>query len=226
MMSPSKKPPPENVSIIIPVWRDAPALSKTLENLKARGLTGNTMVVLGEDDPASIAEAETARARWIRGPKRGRGAQMNAGADASSGDILLFLHADTILPNGACAAIRRAIREGVVGGAFSRRFTPDHAFLRLTCRLADLRGGLYGWFLGDQAIFIRRDTFERLGGYRDWESFEDLDLSRRMKRLGPTRLLHPPVLSSARRFKLRGAVRQTFHDLRLTLAYLFHLKTR
>jgi len=92
--------------------------------------------------------------------------------------------------------------------------------LRITCLLAGLRTRWAGWFLGDQAIFIRRHAFERLGGFQDLDLFEDLDLSRRMSKAGHVVTLFPPVISSSRRFKARGEVLTTLSDVRLTFRYL------
>jgi GT2 family glycosyltransferase len=146
---------------------------------------------------------------------------MNLGAAQAHGRILLFLHADTLLPPGGLERIIDAIdRRGAVGGAFSRRYRSPSPILALTCCLAALRNRLFGWYLGDQAIFVRRDIFERLDGYREIPIFEDLDFSRRLRRLGKTVMLTPPAYSSARRFARRGPLRTTWHDLLLTCRYL------
>ncbi|MGH8165156.1 MAG: hypothetical protein ACREP1_12565, partial [Rhodanobacteraceae bacterium] len=92
--------------------------------------------------------------------------------------------------------------------------------LALTSRLAELRNRLFGWHLGDQALFVRRDVFEQLGGYRDIPIFEDLDFSRRLRAAGRIITLRPPVVSSARRFEARGPFRTTLDDLRLSRRYL------
>ncbi len=146
---------------------------------------------------------------------------MNAGAAQARGRILLFLHADTLLPNDALSRVVEAIdRRGARGGAFSRRYESRSLVLAFTSRLATLRNRLWGWHLGDQAIFVRRDIFEQLHGYRDIPIFEDLDFSRRLGALGKTVTLTPPVFSSARRFAEKGPLRTTWHDLLLTRRYL------
>jgi len=152
---------------------------------------------------------------------RHRARQMNFGAAEARGRILLFLHADTLLPAGALSKIVEAIdRRGAVGGGFSRRYRSRSLTLALTCRLADLRNRFFGWHLGDQAIFVRRDVFEQLGGFLDIPIFEDLDFSRRLRAAGRIVSLQPPVLSSARRFAGKGPLRTTFDDLRLTRRFL------
>jgi cellulose synthase/poly-beta-1,6-N-acetylglucosamine synthase-like glycosyltransferase len=146
---------------------------------------------------------------------------MNYGAAAARGRVLLFLHADTLLPPGALVRLLAATdRSGVVGGAFSRRYCSFSVVLAVTTRLASLRNRLLGWHLGDQALFVRREVFEKLGGYRDLAVFEDLDFSRRLRRFGKTVTLTPPVYSSARRFAQLGPLRTTWHDLKLTFRYL------
>jgi len=90
----------------------------------------------------------------------------------------------------------------------------------MTCLLASLRTRLTGWFLGDQAIFVRREVFKKLGGFRDLDLFEDLDFSRRMTQLGQVVTLSPPVISSSRRFQYRGAFLTTISDFWLTARYL------
>ena len=146
---------------------------------------------------------------------------MNLGAAQARGRILLFLHADTWLPPDALAKIIDAIdRRRALGGGFARRYRSRSLTLAMTSRLAGLRSRLWGWHLGDQAIFVRRDTFDRLHGYRDIPIFEDLDFSRRLRALGKTMTLTPPVYSSARRFAEKGPLRTTWDDLRLTRRYL------
>ena len=146
---------------------------------------------------------------------------MNLGAAQARGRILLFLHADTHLPRGALTQIVDAIdRSGAIGGAFSRRYRSRSLTLALTTRLAALRNRLFGWHLGDQALFVRRDIFAKLGGYRDLPIFEDLDFSRRLGSQGRIVTLRPPVYSSARRFADAGPLRTTWRDLLLTGKYL------
>ncbi len=114
---------------------------------------------------------------------------------------MLFLHADTRLAPSALRALQAALRhEEVVGGGFARRYDSASPFLRATCALAEARTRFCGWFLGDQAIFVRRTVFAALGGFSAWDVFEDLDFSRRLARVGRVVTLRPPVVSSARRF--------------------------
>lgn len=203
------------ISVVIPVANEATALPQCLARIS--GAPNEVLVIDAASEDATRAVASAARCRLIVCRERHRARQMNLGAAEACGRILLFLHADTLLPPAALAKIIEAIdRQGVGGGAFSRRYRSRSPTLAITSRLAALRNRFFGWYLGDQAIFVRRDIFEQLGGYRDIPIFEDLDFSRRLRALGKMITLTPPVYSSARRFAHAGPLRTTWHDLLLT----------
>jgi rSAM/selenodomain-associated transferase 2 len=145
-------------------------------------------------------------AKVVTGPP-GRGAQLNRGAGRAGGEALLFLHADTRLPATAGERVRRAVAEGAVGGGFRLRFDTRHPFMRFSAHCIDLRTRVTRCPLGDQAQFVTRETFEHLGGFREWPIFEDLDFSRRLKRRGRTVLVDEPVVTSARRYLSQGITR-------------------
>ena len=207
------------ISVVIPVANEASALPGCLKRIK--GAPNEVIVVDAESEDGTAALAKDGGCQLLPHPERHRARQMNAGAAQARGSILLFLHADTLLPLGALPKIIDAVeRRRVVGGAFSRRYRSASPVLACTARLAALRNRLFGWYLGDQAIFVRRDVFQRMGGYRDIPIFEDLDFSRRLRALGHTITLTPPVQSSARRFAAKGPLRTTWDDLALTRRYL------
>ncbi|MCC5790760.1 MAG: glycosyltransferase [Opitutales bacterium] len=208
-----------SISVIIPYFRDLPALENYLESNRKRVPTADFWVVGGEEDSSAQSLVEGLGGNWLQAERPGRGPQMNGGAEKAQGEVLLFLHADTLLPEGVEERVEEAIAKGFVGGAFARRFDSPSRFLRLTCRWADWLGRRSGWFLGDQAIFCSREVFVNLGGFADWVAFEDLDFSRRMAKRGKTTLLWPSVLSSARRFAQKGPVGQTLADFWLTLQW-------
>ena len=138
----------------------------------------------------------------------GRACQMNAGAAASRGQILLFLHADTLLPPDARSAIEKALEDpACVGGRFDVRFERDSGLGRLIGCLINLRSRWTDIATGDQAIFVRRSVFERLGGFSDIPIMEDVDLSRRLKRIGPVAALRLQVVTSFRRWDACGPTR-------------------
>ena len=148
------------------------------------------------------------RARLVVAP-RGRARQLNHGARAVAGDVLLFLHADCRLPSGALEAIKAALANpDVVGGAFHKRFDPPSVLLR-HARIRTAMWHRLGYVFGDQAMFVRRRSFEQLGGFREDVRAEDMDLGWRMRRLGTVVLLAGEVVVSARRLD-RGGVLPTW----------------
>ena len=152
--------------------------------------------------------AGQARGVGLVSSDRGRARQMNAGAAAATGEILLFLHADTRLPPAAVEAVRRALADpSVVYGRFGVRFDAPGAAFRLIARLMNLRSRLTGICTGDQAIFVRRSAFERLAGYADIALMEDVELTRRLKRIGGFAPLGLRVTTSARRWEQHGVAR-------------------
>jgi rSAM/selenodomain-associated transferase 2 len=207
------------ISVVIPVANEVTALPDCLARISRH--SSEILVVDAASDDQSAALARAAGCHVVPTPQRHRARQMNLGAAQARGRILLFLHADTWLPPDALAKIIDTIdRRRALGGGFARRYRSRSFTLAMTSRLADIRNRLWGWHLGDQAIFVRRDIFDRLCGYRDIPIFEDLDFSRRLRALGKTMTLMPPAYSSARRFAEKGPLRTTWDDLRLTRRYL------
>jgi len=203
-----------SISIIVPVWNEAAQLPASLGSVGALDESVQLIVVDGGSTDDSLAVARHRGAETLVSPVRQRAAQMNLGAGSANGDVLLFLHADTRLPANWRNVLASEIQRDAacVGGAFRRRFDSASLVLRITCRLAAWRGSLFGWFLGDQAMFVRRDIFRALGGFAPLQKCEDLDFSIRLKRAGPCRLLPATVISSGRRFEERGPLRQTLRD--------------
>jgi rSAM/selenodomain-associated transferase 2 len=201
------------ISVIIPALNEARELPETIARV-----SGAAEIIIA-DGGSNDGTREIKGVAVIDAP-RGRASQMNTGAGAATGDIFLFLHADTWLQAGALNALQRAMADPhVVGGAFQRSFRTKSIFLKATCALATFRNRAIGWHLGDQAIFCRSETFRDLGGFAAMRAFEDLDFSRHMGRKGRLVTLRPPVLTSARRFE-EGAVKRTAKDLILTARYL------
>lgn len=210
------------VSIIIPTLNEAHTLRPTLAAITANATLHEVIVVDGGSSDGTADLAEQMGARLVRATARNRALQMNEGRKLARGEALVFLHADTLIAPVALEKIANALRgPAVVGGAFARRYASRSVFLRATCLLAELRGKFFGWFLGDQAMFVRKDVFDALGGFREWNIFEDLDFARRMKRMGRVVMLRPPVVSSARRFSRRGPILTTLSDFWLTCRYAF-----
>ncbi len=209
------------ISVIIPTLNEAAMLPASLRALHSQSVAHEVLVVDAASEDDTVALARAAGARVLESPQIQRASQLNLGAQQARGDVLLFLHADTVLPATGLERIAEALRHPrVVGGAFARRFQSDSLVLRATCLLAEWRGRWLGWNLGDQAIFVRRSVFDELKGFREIPLFEDLDFSRRLARRGQVVTLRPPVQSSARRFAARGPLRTTCADFWLTCRYL------
>jgi rSAM/selenodomain-associated transferase 2 len=203
------------ISVIIPTLNETRELPETLARLN-----GADEIIIA-DGGSDDGTADLKNAIVVKAP-RGRASQMNAGAAIATGDVFIFLHADTWLPSGAFDNIAAAMRDWkIIGGAFERRFRTRSLFLKITCALASIRNHTIGWHLGDQAIFCRADVFRALGGFSNLRAFEDVDFSRRLGRNGKLVTLQPPVLTSPRRFG-EGAFKRTAKDLLLTARYLLH----
>jgi rSAM/selenodomain-associated transferase 2 len=144
----------------------------------------------------------------LLGTPRGRARQMNAGALQARGDILLFLHADTRLPDGALEAVSAALANPcVIAGRFDVRFDNPGFIFRMIAFFMNLRSRVSRISTGDQAIFVRRTAFEALGGYPDMPLMEDIELCRRLKRRGRLAALRSCVTTSARKWEREGALR-------------------
>ena len=201
---------------------EAANLRACLDSAFAAGGEVDVIVVDGGSADGSVDIARGTAATVLSSSVAGRAHQLNLGASRSQGNVLLFLHADTVLPPGWLTALKEALRHdaSVVGGGFRRRFTHSSVFLRFTCWLAGWRVRWWGCLLGDQAMFVRRPAFDAVGGFPAIRIFEDVELSLRVRKFGRIVLLPPCVISSGRRFDRRGPLRQTLSDFGLTMRYL------
>lgn len=192
------------ISVVVPVLDEAEALPRQLEAL--RRLAAQVVLVDGGSIDATTTLLAASGLPWITAP-RGRASQMNAGAAASTGGILMFVHADTVLPRDALSSVRRAVRSGAVGGAFDVKLDAGGPVFRLVGRMISLRSRVTGVATGDQALFVTRAAFDQLGGFADMPLFEDIDFSRRLRRMGTVARLRREVTTSARRWQRRGTMR-------------------
>jgi len=194
------------VSIIVPTLNEARAVGATLASAARAGEGVELIVADGGSTDGTAGAARAAGARVVVAG-RGRGRQLHAGACAARGRVLWFLHADTLAPEGAARLILEALADPrVVGGNFNVRFDGGGRPARfLTWLYPRLR--LLGLCYGDSAIFVRRDAYERAGGFQPFPIFEDLDLVRALRRQG--RVVHLPaeVVTSSRRFEGRSFTR-------------------
>lgn len=214
-------------SVVIPTLNEAAALPATLESV-ARAAVGHRVQVIVSDGGSTDSTRELA-AGFVGVPVRvltgtaGRGRQLEAGIVASSGEVVVLLHADTWVPQEAFAAISRRLSSEpeVVGGGFRKAFRDGPALLRFG---AVMRSGLYfrltGCLFGDQAMFVRRSALDRSGGMPTWALMEDLELSRRLRKVGGLVLLSEVVRTSGRRFGQQGTLRTWWRMARVQWMYL------
>ncbi len=198
--------PAPTISVVIPALNEAGQLPATIERLREAGLDGEIVVADGGSVDGTREWLASQPAVRVVDAGRGRGVQQNAGAAASSGDVLLFLHADCWLPPDAGAKIALVMRRAeIAGGAFPIRFAETgRRALRAVAWGINWRTRWFHSVTGDQAIFVRRPVFEVMGGFRDWPLFEDIDFVGRMKRAGRFVILSSPVTISARRYLTFG----------------------
>lgn len=208
------------LSIVIPVLNEALSLPQVLLQLTPlRDRGAEVIVVDGGSDDDSIAIATRAVIR-VMSSARGRAGQMNAGASAARGDVLLFLHADTELPHEADWIVERALQDrGRLWGRFDVRIKGRSWVLRVIARLMNWRSRLTGIATGDQAMFATRAAFEAVGGFPDQPLMEDIELSKRLRALSPPACLRDRVTTSGRRWEARGVWRTIFLMWRLRWAY-------
>lgn len=197
---------------------EAAILGTALDALAPLAAAGSEVVVVdGGSRDASQRIAIDRGCRVVTAP-RGRASQMNAGAKASRGDALVFLHADTRLPQGALAAIAAAL-EHRAWGRFDVAIEGGSPLLALVAAMMNARSRLTGIATGDQAIFVRREAFERVGGFPDIVLMEDIAISKRLRSLESPACLRSRVTTSGRRWEKRGTLRTIFLMWRLRAAY-------
>lgn len=201
------------ISVIIPTYNEEKIIHRTLKDLFTKHSPEEVIVVDGgsQDKTVSIASEWT---RVIRSEK-GRAQQMNTGVNFATGDIFLFLHADTTLPLGSLLKIKEVIQKGVLAGRFRMKFDEDRWLLRFCSSYTRFHFFSYG----DQGFFVKRQLFWEIGGYREDVPFEDIDFYQRLRKQTKPVVLHEAVMTSARRFSEVGVVRQKFINLLLVGLY-------
>jgi rSAM/selenodomain-associated transferase 2 len=194
------------LSIIIPVLNEEKTIAPTLEHLKPL-MPDEIIVVDGGSTDRTREIVSSLNATLLPSPPE-RSRQMNHGAKAATGDILLFLHADTLLPASALPEIRSALEDlQYIGGRFDVSLDHKGVVFKLIGSLISLRSRLTRVATGDQAIFVRRRIFEEMGGFPDIPIMEDIAFSRALKKKGRIACLRSRVLTSARRWEQEGVWR-------------------
>ena len=208
------------ISIIIPILNEANFITQTLSALQPLRAIGHEVIVVdGGSEDVSLTQSQPLADRVIRSP-RGRSRQMNAGAQIARGEILLFLHADTFLPEGADRLIISKMKQkGKIWGHFDVHLSGRHPLLRLIEYLMNWRSRLSGIATGDQGFFVRRQAFQSIGGFPEIDLMEDIALSRALKKCGHPLCLRQRVVTSSRRWENNGILRTVFLMWYLRLAY-------
>jgi rSAM/selenodomain-associated transferase 2 len=212
--------PMSSLSIVIPVLEEAAAIGpalRALAPLRERGV--EVVVVDGGSTDGTMRVAAAAGADHVLRAPRGRAAQMNAGARAARGEILLFLHADTALPPSADEIVQAALNQGRDWGRFDVAIAGADPLLAVVAMLMNLRSRLTGVATGDQAVFARRECFFAAGGFPEIPLMEDVALSKALKRIAPPACLRERVVTSGRRWERNGTLRTILLMWRLRLEY-------
>ena len=208
-----------NISVIVPVLNEEQRIAATLQELAP--LAPHEIIIVDGGSKDRTREIAAQFDLNVVSSQRGRARQMNRGARDASGDVLLFLHADTRLPSSAFHDITDALYDPrCLGGRFDVELEGRHWMLPIVARMISYRSRVTKVATGDQAIFVRREVFKKMGGFPDIPLMEDTALCRALKRMGGVACLRSRVVSSARRWEADGVWRTIFTMWLLKLLYL------
>jgi rSAM/selenodomain-associated transferase 2 len=213
---------PVRISIIIPTLNEAAAIVQALQRLQPMRARGHEVIVVDGGSRDATGALATGLADHILRAPRGRARQMNAGAQAASGEVLLFLHADTQLPEAADGLILDGLKDMRRGwGRFDVVIRGKHPLLPLIAASMNLRSRLTSVCTGDQCLFMRREVFLRVGGYPPIDLMEDIALCKRLRQIARPLILTPAVTTSGRRWEKHGVWRTMLLMWWLRLRYFF-----
>mgnify|MGYP003488518176 FL=1 len=210
----------ENISIIIPTLNEEEYIKRCIETVvHVPGI--EVIIADGGSTDSTIQIAREYSDVTVVSSMRGRSLQMNSGVSYSNGDILLFLHADCILPGEIVPAIRHVFESSrAVGGAFTMKLLSDKFVYRMLEKGINLRSRIFKLPYGDQGVFVKRSLFKELGGFKKMTACEDLDFIWRMKRYGRITILDEEILTSVRRWGKDGLLRTSVRNQLLLTSYL------
>lgn len=211
--------PSLRVSVVIPVWMEAAGIVSALDALQPLRAAGHEVIVVDSGSTDGTPDLARPLCDRVLPSAPGRAVQMNTGAAAATGDVLLFLHADTQLPDDAMAWIEQALFSGRVWGRFDVRLSGRHRMFPVIAWFMNQRSRLTGVCTGDQALFVRRDAFEALGGYCEMPLMEDVELSQRLCLVGRPFCVPSPVVTDSRRWEQGGVWRTIWLMWRLRWRY-------
>lgn len=209
------------LSVVLPVRDEERCLEVTLASLRAGLAAGDEVIVADGGSTDRTVEIARRGGAVVVEARKGRGRQMNAGAVHATGEVLLFLHADTVLPFGFRQEVEALLAAPeVTWGRFDVEFDEGGPLLRLIAWLISTRSRLFRSATGDQAIFVRRSQFEAVGGYHEALLFEDVDLARRLRPRGRMGVPTGRAVTSSRRWRNRGVWSTTLRMWTLKTLYL------
>lgn len=212
------------VSIIIPVLNEEKNIEKSL--IQFNRLKGDKEIIVVDGGSSDSTKQIAKRFAKVVLSEKGRANQMNKGAAKARGDILWFVHLDSIVNEDSIEKIQLAIDEKYVGGGFSLKFYDyDTLFMKYISTTSNLRAKYLGLYFGDQGIFVRRDVFEGVGGYPKQEIMEDWEFSLLIKKMGNLKLINTTIGTSARRFKNGGQLKTHLLMHKIKLLYLLGTPT-
>ena len=212
------------ISVIIPVYNEEKTIAQLLDNLCSRKDL-EIIVVDGQSSDKTQKVIEQYQVKVLSSEKM-RAKQCNVGAAQAKGNILVFLHADCLPDRESFKEIRASIDKGFIGGCLRQSIEDDRRAYRFIEASGNLRAKIFKIFYGDQAIFVKRDVFFKIGGFDEVEIFEDVLFSKKLKREGKTSLLNNNVYTSPRRWIKQGLIKVTFINWFLTLGFFLGLPPR
>jgi rSAM/selenodomain-associated transferase 2 len=217
------------ISVVIPVWNEAKGIERLLRYLLATGCCAEIIIADGQSDDSTVNVVEKFAAQQpipiipIVSTRRGRGAQMNAGARESKGDTLFFLHADTLPPTNWDRIIEETVNTpDTAAGFFSYSLNTASVGLKIIELGVAIRSGVFGLPYGDQGLFVTRQIFDKIGGFAEIPLMEDIEILQRLRKHGKLREAPLSVVTSARRFQKHGTFQTFAKDAILSAA--FHAK--
>ncbi len=213
-----------HLSIIIPVLNEESELRKLSNHFCELREVAEIIFVDGGSSDKTIEL--TSKLGIVLKGKKGRAAQMNLGAQAAKGDVLLFLHADCFLSKHALSSAHNCITNGIVGGCFTQHLDNARSVYRKISREGNLRAKKTKIFYGDQGIFVRRDIFDKLGGFPEVLIMEDVLFSKKLKKAGRTVCLDDPIYVSTRRWEKYGILRTNVNYKIIWLLFRLHVPLR
>ena len=215
------------ISIIIPVFHEEDRIEDLLAHFHNQCTVGDYEIIIVDGDPqrSTINRIKQREGLVIIGSEKGRGTQMNAGARSAKGEILLFLHADTLLPYGALGKVTFIMQKNTyIGGAFDLGVDSPNLLIRFIVLCASLRSRITRVPFGDQAIFIRRDYFNAVGGYKEIPLMEDVDLMKRIRKQGhKIFIIKDRVKTSSRNWEENGIIFTVLRNWMIQILYFLKM---